>query len=170
MLTSRGAPRFRCNGQGTVSRVRNPTVEWLIETFGPVRAFNACMQLGGVRYHVLKHTNKVGGGRLSSFFSEEELRQFTQVWGGDYIKFPLGRRFCVNALYWLHGQTPVDIARVMRMSEEGVRKSINRRPPAWAKGPRGQSRQRARAPTHRGICKLLGLSEDDNRTYGNIRP
>lgn len=72
--------------------LNNPTVDWLIENFGPVRAFNICMQLGGLRHYVPKGLENTGRSLLSRTVTEEELYAFIELWGGEIIKFPLARR------------------------------------------------------------------------------
>lgn len=162
---------------GTAVPPNRPTVDWLVETFGPVRAFELCMQLGGIRHYVPHTPSKSGRSLLSQTLTEDELRVFAELWAGDFIKFPLGRRLCIDVLHWVYRSTNSETARLLHITDDTVVKHRSRHPrPAWLK-PDTIPRQagdrmfvREREATVRSIRERLGLSKEDLRTYGTLRP
>jgi hypothetical protein len=153
----------------TESRVS--TVDWLIETLGPLRAFEAFMALGGCRYYVPKRSDaKWPSGKLSRFFTAMELELLVRRSPGEYIKLPVGREHCIQVLYWHCGDSVPNIARALRMSEDGVFKKLGKDPPAWLNPHTAARRTRGAADTRahdvkRSINEQLGLSKEDLKLY-----
>jgi hypothetical protein len=157
------------------------TIEWLVKTFGPRRAFESCMSLGGLRLPIpgrLPDSARKGGrrGALKRFFTNHELAQIIDHCGDLLVKWPLAKTFCINVLYWSDCKTTSEIARALHISEDTVQRSIPLRPPvllAGLKTIKPESRAQARAEMRergrsrsRTINEELGLTDDDVKRYG----
>lgn len=155
-------------------RNQSPIVDWLIETLGPLRAFEAFMEFGGTRHYVpMRSDGKCRTGRLSRFFTAMELELFVRRWAGEYITFPVGREHCVLVLYWHCGESFSNIARALRMSENGVWRATRGQPPVWlnprtaARRTHGRPPSGKRSATQPTINELLGLSAEDVKRFGS---
>lgn len=142
----------------------NPTVDWLVESFGPVRAFKMCMQLGGRRHYVPRSLKRTGRGLLSRTVTKEELCAFIELWGGENIKFPLGRRLCVEVLHWVYRARSSDIVRLLHISDDAIFK-LTKQPPAWLtrRVVADQINVHTFAKRRSEIRERLGLSEPNVR-------
>ncbi|MGO4523971.1 hypothetical protein AB4097_03815 [Microvirga sp. 2MCAF35] len=116
------------------NRLSSPTIGLLIDWYGARRAFEIVMELGGLRHYV---PGKIGlglGGQLSSFLTAKELEPLIEEFGGDYIKMPIARTFCIEFLYWVEGKGISAIARAIRTTEDTVIRSLGAKPPIDMRG------------------------------------
>ncbi|MEE1656487.1 hypothetical protein VB618_09780 [Microvirga sp. CF3062] len=111
------------------NRLSNPTIGLLIEWYGVRRAYEIVMELGGLRHYVPVRVGLGIGGRLSSFLTDEELKPLIDEFGGNYIKMPIARGFCIEFLYWIEGQSIGAIAKAVRITEQGVLNALGPKPP-----------------------------------------
>lgn len=154
---------------------KNPSLNWLIETYGVMRTFEVCMRLGGSPYYMPQkpgNRSLANRGRISTFFSDEELTPLCERFGGQNITFPLAHRFCVQVLYWVKGLSVAETGRTMHRSVRDLARIIGKRPPdcltsiALATDETRRLGRRTPMSTNREIFQQLGLSTHDVEKYG----
>lgn len=111
------------------NRSASPTSGLLIEWYGVRRAFDIIMELGGLRHYVPVKVGFGIGGRLSSFLTDDELKPLIEEYGGNYIKMPIARSFCIEFLYWVEGRSIAAIAKAIRITEDTVLNALGSKPP-----------------------------------------
>lgn len=148
----------------------NPSLDWLLDTYGARRTFRMCMRLGGVRHYVPR-ADRGSDGRIAQFFTADDLRPLQELYGGSYITFPLAHHFCANFLSWVEGRSVVDICLTLRMHHSRMHEVIARKPPAYLTGvvlAGDEQRRQARlssAALRRHVFNLLGLSQEAERHH-----
>ncbi len=99
-----------------------PTIEWLLEQFEPARVLVMAEALGGLSVYIPKRTERKGLNqyRLVDSLTPPELKIFSGVYGGEYIRFPALRAFRVRYLHTFDSLSSAAIATRVCGTQSGV--------------------------------------------------
>ncbi len=103
-----------------------PTIEWLLDQFEPHRVFGMAEAIGGLSVYIPKGNERksLHQSRLLASLTLPELEVFSDVYGGEYVRFPALRGFRIRYLHTFNSLSTGAIATRVCGTQSGVGRTL----------------------------------------------